>query len=510
MIASTPTTDSSTHAADRPLIEVANPVTGAIIARLPNSTPDEVRAAVEHARIAQPDWEARGVLGRARLVRLWGQALWREREALIHTIRAESGKNHTGGLLEIIVLDNTIDYYAARAPKLLKPQRRRTSFPLVQYARVYYKPYGVAGFITPWNYPYLNTLQDAVPALIAGNTVILKPSEIAPLTAQHAVRIAHQVGIPADVLQVVTGDGDTGAALVDTVDVISVTGSTATGRKVAQRAGERLIPCSLELGGKDPLIVLEDADIDAAALGVIQGALENCGQVCMSVERVYAVDAIYDQLVARMAHHAARLTIGSGDGLDVHIGSMTNEREVVRCEAQIADAVQQGARVMLGGQRRLDLGPLFFEPTILVDVHHGMAIMTEETFGPLIPVVRVADADEAIRLANDSQYGLSSSIYTGNLARGEMLARRIQAGDTCVNRTQFVMVTPSLPTGGRKASGLGRRGGPEGLLRFVSPQSVLVDRQWVKNNALTLLDPNLYPAYLALRVLRRWLPFLRP
>jgi acyl-CoA reductase-like NAD-dependent aldehyde dehydrogenase len=510
VIASTPSYIDTTSSASPAPIEVANPITGEIVARVPNSTPDEVRAAVARARAAQPAWEARGVLGRARLLRLWGEALWREREALIRTIRAESGKNHTGGLLEIIVLDNTIDYYAARAPKLLKPQRRRTLFPLVQYARVYYQPYGVAGFITPWNYPYLNALQDAVPALVAGNTVIVKPSEIAPLTSQHAVKIAHQVGIPADVIQVVTGDGGAGAALADTVDFISVTGSTATGRSVARRAGERLIPCSLELGGKDPLIVLDDANIDAAALGILQGALENCGQVCVSVERVYVVDAIYDRLVERLAHHAARLTVGPGDGLDVHIGSMTNTREVARCEVQIADAVRQGARVILGGHRRTDLGPLFFEPTILVDVNHGMAVMTEETFGPLIPVVRVADADEAVRLANDSQYGLSSSIFTGNLARGESLARQLLAGDTCVNRTQFVMVTPSLPTGGRKASGLGRRGGPEGLLRFVSPQSVLIDRQWIKNDALTLLDPRLYPAYLALRVLRRWLPFLRP
>lgn len=492
------------------LIEVKSPLTGAVIGCVPNNTPDQAAAAVERARAVLPEWESRGVRGRSRLVKLWGEALWQHRDTMIRTIRQETGKTETGALLEIIVLDNVFAYYTRHAPRLLRPRRRRTLFPLLQYARVYYRPYGVTGFITPWNYPYLNALMDAVPALVAGNTAIIKPSEIAPFTTCTAVELAHRAGIPRDVLQALPGDGGTGAALVDGVDYVSVTGSTATGRKVAQRAAERLIPYSLELGGKDPLIVLDDADPDMAALAALQGALENAGQVCISVERVYVVDGVYDRFVDRLVHHAQRVAVGAGDGPGVHMGSMTNTRELERCEQQIADAVARGARVVCGGQRRPDLGPLFFDPTILVDVDHSMDVMREESFGPLIPVMCVDSADEAIRLANDSRYGLSSAIFAADLRRAEQVAQRIQAGDTSINRTQFVIGTPSLPMGGRKDSGIGRRGGPEGLLRFVTPQSVLVDRGWIANRSLTLLDPTLHRLMRIGRPLRRWLPFLWP
>jgi acyl-CoA reductase-like NAD-dependent aldehyde dehydrogenase len=492
---------------DTVLIQVKNPVTGEIVGSVPNHAPEQVRAAVYRARAAQPAWEERGAPGRARLLRLWGEELWQRRAEMIRVIRQETGKNETGALLEIIVLDNVINYYADRA---LRPQRRRTLFPLLQYARVYYHPYGVAGFITPWNYPYLNALMDAVAALAAGNAVVIKPSEITPFTALRAVDLAYRAGLPCDALQVVTGDGATGAALVDYVDTISVTGSTATGRKVAQRAAARLIPYSLELGGKDPLIVLDDVDLDIVATAILQGALENAGQVCVGIERVYALDSIYDRLIERLVYHAQHMVIGSGGGLGVHMGSLTNEREVKRCEAQIADAVAKGARLVYGGQRRPDLGPLFLEPALLADVDHTMDIMCEETFGPLIPVMRVSSAEEAIQLSNDCSYGLSSAIFTRNLKRGEQLATRLHAGDTSINRTQFVIGTPTLPMGGRKESGVGRRGGPEGLMRFVTPQAVLVDRMWFSRPTLTLLDPFLYRVLLIMHVLRRYLPFLRP
>ena len=490
-------------------LEVRNPVTGEVIGNVPNSTPQQVHARVEQARAAQPGWEARGALGRARFLRLWADELWSHRDDLIRTIRHETGKNETSALLEIIVLDNLLAYYGYHAPRMLCPQKRRALFPVGQYARVYYHAYGVAGFISPWNYPYFLALCDAIPALVAGNTVVIKPSEITPFIALRAVELAHRAGIPRAVIQVVTGDGATGAALVDEVDMITVTGSVATGRAVARRAGERLIPYSLELGGKDPMIVLEDVDVDVAAAGVLQGALENSGQMCISTERVYVVDAVYDQFVERITHHAGQLVIGAGDGLAVHLGSMTNPRELERCEAQIADAVSQGARLIWGGKRRPDLGPLFFEPGILVDVDHSMDVMQKETFGPLVPIMRVQDADEAIRWGNDSRYGLSSAIYSNDLKRAEQLAQRIVAGDTSINRTQFVTGTPSLPMGGRKESGTGRRGGPEGLMRFVTPHSVLVDRGWLNTSNLTLLDPLLHRLILLNRVLRRWVPFLR-
>jgi len=491
-------------------ISVQNPVTGEMVGTVPNLTPEQVREVVERARAAQPAWEARGNRGRARLVRLWGEELWRERQPMMRTIRSESGKNEVGALLEMTVLDVVIDYYAHYAPKLLRPEKRRPLFPLLQYATIFYKPYGVTGFLTPWNYPYLNGLMDVVPALVAGKTVVIKASEITPFTVLQAVQIAHRVGIPQDVIQVVPGDGQTGSALVDTVDCIHLTGSTGTGRKVAQRAAERLIPYSLELGGKDPLIVLEDADIELAAVSTLRSALENSGQVCVSTERVYVVEAVYDQFVRYLCEYAPKLVIGPGDGLDIHIGSMTNEREIIRCEQQIKDAERKGAHIIFGGKRRPDLGPLFFEPTILIDVDHTMEIMREETFGPLVPVMRVKNSEEAIRLANDSRFGLSGAVFTHDLKMGERVARRINSGDISVNRTQIGVATPSIPSGGQKESGVGRRGGREGLMRFVAPQTVVVDRMWMNKPILTLLDPMQWRLFRLSRVLRRFLPFVRP
>jgi acyl-CoA reductase-like NAD-dependent aldehyde dehydrogenase len=493
-----------------PTITVINPITNAEIGTVPNSTPEQVRAAVDRARAAQPAWDARGAQARAHLVQQWADVLWRHRDKLIAIIRSETGKTDTGALLEVLVLDLVMNYYARKTPRLLKPQRRRTLVPLAQHARVYYSPFGVVGLITPWNYPYLNGLLDLIPALVAGNTVVLKPSEITPFTALRAVELAHQVGIPADVIQVITGDGATGAALVDEVDYVAVTGSTATGRKIAQRAAARLIPYTLELGGKDAAIILDDADPDHAALGVLQGALENAGQTCVSVERVYVLDALYDRFIARLEHHVSRMNVSGKAGRGVHMGSMTNDREIERCEAQIADAVAKGARVLLGGKRRPDIGPRFFEPTILVDVDHSMAVMQEETFGPLIPVMRVKSAEEAVALANDNVYGLSSSIFAADLQRAEALAQQIQAGDTSINRAQWVFSSPTLPMGGRGQSGTGRRGGPEGLYRFVTPHSVLVDHRWVTNRTLTHLDPLLYRLLVWTRPLLKWFPFLRP
>jgi succinate-semialdehyde dehydrogenase / glutarate-semialdehyde dehydrogenase len=490
-------------------IEVKNPVTGDVIGRVPATTPDEVRQVVERARAAQPAWEARGVKERAKLLRTWGDMLLEDEKTAMQKIRAETGKNDTGAWLEVLVVENMVSYYTHHAPRLLRPQTRNALIPFIQKARVYYKPYGVAGFITPWNYPLNNAFIDLIPALIAGNTVVLKPSEITPFTSLYAVDLMYKAGIPKDMIQVITGDGRTGAALVDNVDYISFTGSTATGRKIAVRAAERLIPYSLELGGKDPLIILKDVDLDMAAAGTLQGTLENAGQVCVSIERVYVEEPIHDGYVEKLRQYASQLTIGPDEGFDIHVGSLTNERELARCEAHVADAVAKGAEVVFGGKRRPDLGPLFFEPTILINVNHTMDVMREETFGPLIPVMRVKDADEAIRLANDSEYGLSGSIFTKNLKRGEQLATRIETGDVSINKPNFVWGTASLPMGGVKHSGIGRRNGPEGLMRFVRTQSIVVDSLLGSRPNLTLADPFTVNVAQTLRKLRRRLPFLR-
>jgi succinate-semialdehyde dehydrogenase/glutarate-semialdehyde dehydrogenase len=489
-------------------IEVMNPVTGETIGSIPVMSREEVSAVVDRARAAQPGWEARGARQRAQLLKAWGEAVWQDRENGIQVIRRETGKSKGSAYAEIAVIDSIVRYYDYHGPRLLRPQSRGAAFPIRQRTRVYYKPHGVAGFITPWNYPFLNAFADLIPALFAGNTVVLKPSEITPYVAEYFVNQMYSVGIPQDVVQIVTGSAETGEALIDNVDYISFTGSTVVGRKVAVRAAQRLIPYTLELGGKDPLIVLKDADLDLAASGALMGAMENAGQTCISVERAYVEAAIYDAYIERIQHYAEQIKLGTGDDYDTHVGSITNQRELRKTEEHIRDAVEKGARVLVGGRRRPDLGELFYEPTVLVDVDHSMKVMQEETFGPILPIMRVKDADEAIRLANDSDYGLSACIYTRDLRRGEQLATRIESGDVVLNRPQMTFGTIDVPMGGVKNSGVGRRNGPEGLMRFVTSQSIVVDRALLAKPALTQADPLTRFGVDAMRVIRRFLPFI--
>jgi acyl-CoA reductase-like NAD-dependent aldehyde dehydrogenase len=504
----TRTKKSAPTTPEREQIEVKNPVTGGVIGAIPVNTPEEVREVVERARAAQKTWGALHVKERCRVIRKWGDLMWEDQKNVMRIIREETGKNDAGAFTETFVLDLMISYYYHNAPRFLRPQRRKALFPLLERAKVQYKPYGVVGGITPWNYPLLNALFDVVPALFAGNSIVLKPSEIAPYSAIHAVELMHKAGIPEDVAQIVTGDGRTGAALIDYVDCVTFTGSTAVGRRVAVKAAERLIPCWLELGGKNPVIVLNDVDVDMAATGVLRGVLENAGQVCISPGRIYVEDGVYDKFLARIEHYAKQMTMGTGDGYDVHLGSLTNERELLRVEAHVQDAVEKGAQVVFGGKRRPDLGPLFVEPAILVNVDHSMKVMQEETFGPVIPMMRVANADEAVRLANDIEYGLTAAVFTKDLHKGEQIASRIDSGDVTINRVQVTAATHDAPWGGRKDSGLGRRGGPEGLLRFVSTQAVVTDNLLFQNPELSNVDPLTYKAALAIRKLRRYVPFI--
>lgn len=504
-----PRTQFQSTISTREQILVRNPVTDDILGHIEAMTAEQVQAVVARAKAAQPAWAARQVKERCRLLLKWADLLWKHQAAAIQRIREATGKNAFGAWEEVAVLDTITHYYANHAPQWLAPQTRRSVLPIKHTARVYCKPWGVAGFITPWNYPLLNAIQDMIPALIAGNTVVLKPSEVTPYVASFAVDLMHEAGIPRDVVQLVYGAASTGAALVDSVDYIAFTGSTATGRRIASRAAERLIGCSLELGGKDPLIVLADADLDLAASGTLVGALENAGQVCISTERIYVEAPIYDAFVAKIIDYAKQVVVSPAEGMEIHMGSLTNDRELERTEAHIADAVAKGAKVVYGGKRRPDLGPRFFEPTILTNVDHSMKVMTEETFGPLVPLMKVRDAEEAIRLANDNEYGLSAAIFTADLRRGEQLATRIDSGDVNINTTQWTFGTPSLPMGGVKNSGMGRRNGPEGLLRFVRPQSVLVDNQLMSKPQLSLYSPFNIRVAMLLRRVRRWLPMLR-
>ncbi len=487
---------------------VKNPITGAVLGTIPIQTADEVHQAVQRSRQAQASWGALTVKQRAQYIAQWGDLLWKRRDEVTKVIRQETGKPQASAELEVIGTDGAIWYYYHRAAGFLKEQWRSTIIPLVHRGKVTYKPHGVVGVISPWNYPFILPLMDSIPALFAGNTVVIKPSEVTPLCVKLGVEIMLEAGMPEGVVQVVYGDGRTGSALVEEVDFVAFTGSTAIGRKIASRCGERLIPYTMELGGKDPSIVLADADLDMAATGVIRGAFENAGQACISIERVYVEDTIYEPFVERVLHHMKGFNTGSGDSLDIHMGSMTNTRELERTEEHIQDAVSKGAKVIFGGARLPELGERFHEPTVLVDVDHSMKIMTEETFGPTLPIMRVKDAAEAIKLANDNVYGLSASIFSKNLGRARELAKQIDSGDVSINRTHFSVGTPDFPTGGQRDSGVGRRNGREGLMKYVSVQSILSDNMIGQKPDLRVGDPLSMKALLALRALRRYIPFI--
>lgn len=489
-------------------IEVRNPVTGDVIERVPNSSAEAVREAVSRARQAQPAWAALPVKQRARLLKAFGKLLIKRQERMIGVIRAENGKARGGAFGEVAVIANTADYYARHAEKWLRPERRTPLVRGLYTIQVHHKPLGVVGNISPWNYPLVLAMIDMIPALIAGNAVVVKPSEITPLTALEAATLLRDAGLPENVFQVVTGYGETGAALIDEVDFIMFTGSTATGRKVAVKAAERLIPYSLELGGNAPFVVLRDADLKKAAGAAVAAGFENTGQLCMSVQRVIVEDAVYEPFIEQAKKWHAKLKIGTGDTLATHCGSLTNQRELERTQAHIQDALSKGARLIAGGNPLPEIGPLFHEATLLADVQPDMLIMREEVFGPVVGITKASDAEEALQIANNSQYGLTSSLWSKDIKRAESLALRIEAGDVNMNTALLNLGMPDSEFGGVKESGVGRRNGKQGLLKYTVAQSLCRD-----NFPLDPGQPTVYTRKIVFllnlsRRLKRWLPFL--
>jgi len=343
--------------------------------------------------------------------------------------------------------------------------------------KVRYAPVGVVGVIGPWNYPLTNSFGDCIPALAAGNSVVLKPATLTPMTSLLMAEGLHECGLPEDVFQVAVGEGSSiGNALIDAVDFVMFTGSTEVGKKVMARAAETLTPTAMELGGKDPMIVLRDANLERAANAAVHYSMQNGGQTCISVERVYVEEPVYEDFVGRVTEKMRALRQGvPGGPAQVDVGAMTSPGQTDLVEEQVNDAVEHGARAVVGGHRGDGPGD-FFEPTLLLDVDHSMEAMTEETFGPTLPVMKVKDADEAIELANDSPYGLQASVWTKDVDRGEQLARRIEAGVVCVNDAQLNYVALELPMGGWKDSGVGSRHGAGGIRKYARQQSLLVTR----------------------------------
>jgi acyl-CoA reductase-like NAD-dependent aldehyde dehydrogenase len=461
-------------------VEVHNPATGALIATVAACEPDDVTAMVARARAAQPAWEALGFEGRGRILRRMQKWTLDNSERIISTIVAENGKTYEDAqLAELSYAASAFGFWAKNAPKYLADEKVKSASPFVLGRKlvVRYAPVGVVGVIGPWNYPLTNSFGDCIPALAAGNSVVLKPATLTPMTSLLMREGLIECGVPEAVFQVAVGEGSSiGNALIDAVDFIMFTGSTEVGKKVMQRAGATLTGCAMELGGKDPMLVMRDANLERAANAAVHYSMQNGGQTCISVERVYVEEPVYDEFVAKVTDkmRVIRQGVPGGPGV-VDVGAMTSPSQTDLVEEHVNDAVSHGARAVTGGKRGDGPGD-FFEPTLLLDVDHSMECMTEETFGPTLPVMKVADVDEAVRLANDSPYGLQASIWTKDTTEGERIARRLESGVVCINDAQLNYVALELPMGGWKDSGVGSRHGHNGIRKYTKQQTLLVTR----------------------------------
>ena len=457
-------------------IQVASPATGERIDEVPVFTRDQVRDAVALARETQRSWAALSFRQRGAMLKHFRDALLDAKEEVALTVCAETGKPEVEVYtVEIFYVCDAIGYWAKHAQQYLADQAATPHLLKTKRAYSTYKPRGVIGLVTPWNYPFELTIGEAIPALMAGNAVVIKPSEITPLSCLVGCRIAEEAGLPKGLLSAVTGYGETGSDLVDFVDMVAFTGSVATGRKIAVKCAEQLKPCSMELGGKDPMIVCRDADLERAANAAVWGSVTNAGQVCMAVERIYVDEKIYDPFVEKVVANTAKLRQGPPEE-HADLGSMTSPLQIEKVEDHLRDAVAKGARILAGGKRPAAPTPYWIEPTVVVDVNHDMKLMRDETFGPVIAIQKVKDEAEALRLANDSSYGLSASVWSKDKVGAMNIARRIEAGAVCVNDHMIHMMIPEVPMGGTKESGLGRRHGREGIVKFCEQQTIVVDR----------------------------------
>jgi acyl-CoA reductase-like NAD-dependent aldehyde dehydrogenase len=458
-------------------IPVENPATGEILRTVPDLDAGALAEIASRARAAQPQWQSLGFEGRGRVLRRMQKWVVDNAQRINETVVSETGKTFEDAqTMEVSAAASYFYFWAKNAKKYLADERVRTRSPLLIGKKLVlrYKPRGLIGVIAPWNYPFANCL-DCVPALAAGNSVILKPSEITPLSSLLFEQGLRECGIPEDVFQVATGRGETGAALIEEVDMIMFTGSTRTGRKVAEAAGRRLIPSSLELGGKDPMIVLADADLERAANTATYYSMMNSGQTCIAIERVYVEAPVYDEFLAKVTAKVRALRQGAPGGGpgSIEVGSMIFPPQVDIVEDHVNDALAKGAKAIVGGSRGEGPGH-FFEPTLLVDVDHSMKIMQQETFGPTLPIMKVKDAEEALRLANDTSYGLGGSVFSRDSAKGRAIAERVDSGAVCVNDACINLAAAELPMGGVKESGVGHRNGAGGIRKYCSQQALLI------------------------------------
>jgi acyl-CoA reductase-like NAD-dependent aldehyde dehydrogenase len=469
-------------------IDILNPATGATVGSIPVDTPESIAATVARVRANQAEWEAIGIEGRYHWLGQLRDWILDNTERIGDTMQAETGKVRADVSLDLGYVADLINFYGSKAADYIGDETVRPNSPLLATKKltIQYRPFPVVGVISPWNFPLAMALGDSIPALQAGAAVVVKPSEFTPLSLLEVIAAWKQeIGAP-DVFDCVQGTGEAGGALIDNVDYVQFTGSDRTGRKVMARAAETLTPVSLELGGKDPMIVLADADVDRAANAATWGGMVNSGQLCISVERIYVEEPIYDEFVAKLTQEVAGLRQGAdGRKPEKDVGAMTSPNQTAIVEDQVDDALANGARALTGGKRAEGSGD-YYEPTVLVDVDHSMKVMRDETFGPVVGVMKVRDSEEALRLANDSRYGLAASVF-GEKVRAEKIARRIEAGSVNVNDVITNMAAMGVPMGGWKQSGIGFRHGEYGIKKYCRAESIVVTRFGGKR------EPNWYP-----------------
>jgi succinate-semialdehyde dehydrogenase/glutarate-semialdehyde dehydrogenase len=455
-------------------LPVIAPFTGAVLHDLPVSSPEDVQDAYSRARLAQLAWSRAGFARRRAILLRAHDLILQRRELLLDAVQSETGKTRGQAFEEVFQAASVTRYNALSARQVLRGGRRRSAIPLVVATRVRYRPKGVAGVITPWNFPLSLAAMDVVPALAAGCGVVQKADNQGALSILALRRAFIDAGVPAGLWAVVTGDGlAIGGAVTNEANYICFTGSTATGRRVALQAAENLTGASLELGGNNPLIVLDDVDPEKAAADAAYACFSSMGQLCVSIERIYVERGVAADFLRAFVDRTRALTLGAGFDYSADVGSLTSQNQLDRVAAHVSDAVAKGATVAAGGRPRPDLGPFFFEPTVLIGVTPEMDCFASETFGPVVAVSVVDSEEEAILVANDSDYGLNASVFSGSTRRGTRVAGALQAGSVNVNegyRGSFSSV--DAPMGGVKQSGLGRRNGPEGLLRFVDPVTI--------------------------------------
>lgn len=477
------------------------PFTGAAVAALPESTDEDVALAYARARAAQARWAERPVAERAAVFLRFHDRLLERQDEILDIIQTETGKVRKHAFEEVLEVALTCRHYGRRARGYLRPRRRAGALPVLTKAVEVRHPKGVVGLVSPWNYPLALSIGDAIPAMVAGNAVVMKPDTQTALTALWALDVLTECGLPEDLWQIVIGDGPViGPAVVDRADYVCFTGSTRTGREVAQRAAARLVGASLELGGKNAMIVLPDADLERAAEGAVRACFSSAGQLCVSIERMYVHAHIQDQFLERFLARVEAMRLATGYDWDADMGSLVSRRQLDNVTHHVDDAREHGAKVLTGGRPRPDIGPLFYEPTVLQDVTPGMAVCAEETFGPVVAVYPFTDVDDAVARANATAYGLNASVWTRDTRRGAQVAQRLRAGSVNVNEGYAASYgSAGAPMGGMGDSGLGRRHGIEGITKFTEAQTVatqrvipiaapfgMTDEQWARSLTLSL------------------------